>query len=173
MIIYKITNKLNSKIYIGQTQQKLSHRWNQHNRGNSGCRALSSAIALYGKDQFTIEQLAVANSIDELNELEDYYIKLYNSLAPNGYNLTTGVKNRIITDEYRERMRISSTGKKHTEESKLKIGKASRERKYSDEFKLKMSELKKGKNNPYYGKKLSEEHKKKISESMKKARNKV
>jgi len=51
MIIYKITNKINKKIYIGQTIRHLSVRWGQHLRSKNGCTALKSALKKYGKEK--------------------------------------------------------------------------------------------------------------------------
>ncbi len=90
--IYKITNKINNKIYIGQTIHTLLYRWNNHIRAsNRGSNIyFHKAIRKYGKDSFNIEKLADAFSKEELNSLEIQYIKQYNSLAPNGYNTSTG-----------------------------------------------------------------------------------
>ena len=51
-IIYKITNIINNKVYIGQTVNTLKNRWCKHCHSN-GCRMLYNAILKYGKDSFT------------------------------------------------------------------------------------------------------------------------
>lgn len=98
MIIYKITNKLNAKIYIGQTIQSLAERWSGHSRPHRGKHkarsAIANAIQLYGKENFIIEQIDSASSIEELNELEQKYIYRFNTLCPNGYNLELGGENK-------------------------------------------------------------------------------
>lgn len=91
MIIYKIRNKINNKSYIGQTIQSIEKRIKRHFR-TKDCPYLNSALHKYGINNFEIIILCRANSIEELNHREQYYIKLFNTLAPNGYNLKEGGK---------------------------------------------------------------------------------
>jgi group I intron endonuclease len=104
MIIYLITNKVNGKQYVGQTMRKLSQRWTEHNSSKKGCVVLSNAIKKYGRDGFTIEEIDKASSLEELNEKEKYFINKYNTLSPNGYNLSTGGNAPIFSEETRKRM---------------------------------------------------------------------
>jgi group I intron endonuclease len=90
MIIYKVTNLINGKVYIGQTVQDLKERWKGHQSGYSGCVALKFAIQKYGIENFTIEQVDHAYSLEELNKKEGNWIVQMNSLSPNGYNLKSG-----------------------------------------------------------------------------------
>lgn len=94
MIIYKITNKINGMVYIGQTKRSLEARWKAH------CAAVNSrisyfklqkAIVEYGKESFAIEQIDVAATKDEADEKESYWIKHYNAIE-NGYNTARGGK---------------------------------------------------------------------------------
>ena len=89
--IYKITNNVNGKLYIGQTIYPLSYRYTNHlsDARNGRGYAMASAIRKYGQDNFSIE---LVEECDEnlLNDLEVKYIKQYNSMTPNGYNLTHG-----------------------------------------------------------------------------------
>ena len=125
MTIYKITNLINGKIYIGQTIQKLETRWKEHCRhSRKKVSAISSAIRKYGEDAFTVECVDTAVSIDELNTKEQQYIKQYASMAPIGYNLNSGGSNYIDSNITRERKRLSLLGKKHTEERKANIAKS-------------------------------------------------
>lgn len=98
MLIYKITNKLNGKIYIGQTVQNLTDRWSDHSRPCTGQHvnktAVANAIRKYGRENFTIEEIDTASNLDELNIKEQTYIKALNSLVPNGYNLEVGGNNK-------------------------------------------------------------------------------
>lgn len=91
MIIYKITNQINKKTYIGQTVRSLTERWNEHLKmaSTQDKRQLYCAMRKYGKENFTIEEIAKASSIDELNKLEQEYIVKYDSYN-NGYNMTDG-----------------------------------------------------------------------------------
>ena len=91
MIIYKITNKINDKIYIGQTTRNLEERWKGH-KYHKGCKVLYRAIKKYGKDNFKIESICSALDEKYLDELEINFIKIFNSLSPNGYNLSLGGK---------------------------------------------------------------------------------
>lgn len=98
--IYKITNKINGKIYIGQTIVTISRRWSQHktnaNKENPDM-AISRAIKKYGHENFIIEELLVSEccTLDELkeslNKLEIFFIDNFNSLVDkNGYNIDKG-----------------------------------------------------------------------------------
>ena len=89
--IYKITNKVNGKLYIGQTIYPLSYRYTNHlsDARNGRGYAMASAIRKYGEKNFKIELIEECDE-DQLNDLEIKYIKKYNSVTPNGYNLTHG-----------------------------------------------------------------------------------
>ena len=92
--IYKITNKINNKIYVGQSID-IIERWKQHGYKafNSNERAYNSAIHLafrkYGIENFSLEVLEECK-IDELDKKEREWIEKLNSLAPNGYNMLPG-----------------------------------------------------------------------------------
>lgn len=91
--IYKITNQLNGKIYIGQTIRKPEYRWYEHinNAYNSNRRdkmAITQAIAKYGEENFQFEVIEECDN-NQLNEREQYYIHYYHSLQ-DGYNSTPG-----------------------------------------------------------------------------------
>ena len=125
MTIYKITNLINGKVYVGQTIQKLETRWKEHcKHGRRKVSAISSAIQKYGKASFTIECIDTAMSMEELNTKEQQYIEQYTSMAPIGYNLNSGGSNYVDSDVTRERKRLGNLGKKHTEERKANISKS-------------------------------------------------
>ena len=94
-IIYKITNQINKKIYIGQTRVTEPVRWQQHvwyanNCPEKECILLCYAIRKYGKDNFFREVIETCDN-KSLNEREKYWIKYYNSNnRENGYNITIG-----------------------------------------------------------------------------------
>lgn len=92
--IYKITNLINKKIYIGKTCRDIQTRWNEHCScalNHSDNFHLHNAIAKYGKENFVIEPIDETNDIDVLNKLEQLYIKKYDAINPQkGYNLTQG-----------------------------------------------------------------------------------
>lgn len=139
MIIYKVLNKINGKVYIGQTTQNLKTRWSQHkyNSKNGSCK-INRAIRKYGIENFEIQEIDNGNCIEELNKKEEFYIKKYDSINY-GYNIRSGGKNSI-----------------RSQETKNKISKA-RKGKY------------KGKNAGFYGKKHTDQTKNKMSEIRKKS----
>jgi group I intron endonuclease len=110
--IYKITNTITNKCYIGETIKSPEHRWKQHLqkiKKGEGCPALRDAINAHGLENFTFE--VILNCPDEerfYREIE--MIKQYNSQVPNGYNILPG---GICGGGF--------IGKKHTEETIEKI----------------------------------------------------
>lgn len=124
MIIYRITNLINDKIYIGQTIESLSKRWRRHTWVSTKKRnamAITSAIIKYGQENFIIEQIDTAENIEDLNIKEEYYIKYYNSISPNGYNIKYGGNNRKLSEETKLKIGISNKGKTITEETRKKL----------------------------------------------------
>lgn len=92
--IYKITNKITGEMYIGRTKRNLETRWKQHcNDANSKmfCYKFQKAIKKYGKDNFVIEAIDFAETKDEADEKEIYWIKFYNA-TEKGYNVSLGGK---------------------------------------------------------------------------------
>ena len=88
-IIYKITNILDNKIYIGQTTESLQKRFSRHcgYQLNDGTH-LHNAMKKYGITNFYIEQIDSAINQEELDEKEIYWIRFYNSCDENiGYNI--------------------------------------------------------------------------------------
>lgn len=94
MIIYKITNNKNDRIYIGQTVNSLQERiWNykKEYKHSTHRRPILDAMRKYGFENFSFEIIAETNSQKELDELEKYYIKNFHSLCTeNGYNVELG-----------------------------------------------------------------------------------
>lgn len=104
-IIYIIKNRLNDKVYIGQTTTNIKTRFNQHCK-NSTLKSrnykLYNAIKKYGKENFYIEILEQDIDINKLDEREIYYIEKHNSYLK-GYNSTKGSDGRAINKEYDEK----------------------------------------------------------------------
>ena len=90
--IYRITNTINGKIYIGQTKNKIKHRFSTHLKSEEyGTTKIARAIKKYGKDNFALEVIYVAYSKDELDEKEKYFIGVYQSTDSEfGYNIQSG-----------------------------------------------------------------------------------
>ena len=126
--IYRILNKISKKVYIGITIYKdVKKRWNQHIQTasiNKGCPALRDAINKYGIQNFEFSVILICFDEDRF-KYEIEYIKKYNSVVPNGYNLTNGGQGGG-----------GFKGKKHTEEVKNRI-KTTLKQKYIDNPELK------------------------------------
>ena len=98
--IYKITNQINKKIYIGKTLETIEERWRQHikdsKRARIEKRPLYSAFNKYGIDNFTIE-IVEECSVKEIDERERYWIEYFRSFKE-GYNATLGGDGRAYCD---------------------------------------------------------------------------
>lgn len=91
MYIYQITNLINGKIYIGQTNN-IQKRWANHKCNNDPDMVIARALRKYGIDNFKFEVLLRGLTPDEANQKEIELIKEKNSLVPYGYNVATGGK---------------------------------------------------------------------------------
>ena len=91
--IYKITNDINEKVYIGKTSSSIEARWRQHrddaHTQTKNHRPLYSAIRKYGIEHFSIEQVEEVQTDEIACEREKYWIEHYGSFK-NGYNATKG-----------------------------------------------------------------------------------
>lgn len=117
---YKITCLVNGKIYIGITTRSLKQRWWCHTwsaRNKGGATAIAAAIKKYGEENFRIEEIGQAPDFEALKRLEVALIAQENSVAPAGYNLTTGGE--------------GTHGYKHSEELRRKHGDAVRGKKWT------------------------------------------
>lgn len=90
--IYKITNLINNKCYIGQSIH-IERRWTEHCFPSKTSK-ISLAIQEFGKENFNFEILEEC-SIQELDKKEAYWIQYYNSLTPNGYNVVDNTNSEI------------------------------------------------------------------------------
>lgn len=91
MIIYKATNIINGKSYIGQSIQTIEQRKTNHIRCalNNASQEFPTVLRKYGIDSFKWEILCECESIDELNKKEIFYIKKYDT-KNKGYNMVNG-----------------------------------------------------------------------------------
>lgn len=92
-IIYCHRNKINDKVYIGQTKLSVKRRARNDGSGYKGCHIFWNAIQKYGWDSF--ETIILENNLsdEEVDERECYWIKKFNSQNPEyGYNTTKGGK---------------------------------------------------------------------------------
>lgn len=123
MIIYKITNKTNGKIYIGQTVGKLETRWKRHVRSKDDS-IFHRAIRKHGAESFTVEKIDIACSIEELNEKEKYWIAHYDSLnRDKGYNMTAGGRSGAVdmkrTEATKQKIADAIRGENHWNATKV------------------------------------------------------
>jgi group I intron endonuclease len=86
--IYKITNEVNDKIYVGQTWVNINRRFAAH-KTSKHCLNLYNAFNKYGRDKFSIHLITVCGTQETADYWETYFIKKYDSVA-NGYNLRDG-----------------------------------------------------------------------------------
>lgn len=120
MIVYIIWNKQTGKCYVGQTTMSIDDRLKAHRRNKGKNMAISRAIAKHGWENFEYAVLEKCNSIEELNEAEKAWIKHYDSLAPNGYNIREGGKNGLHSERTKEKMRGKRKPYKTTVEGRLR-----------------------------------------------------
>lgn len=176
--IYKITNKVNGKSYIGFTSKTVEERFEGHireSKGNSNLH-LYQAIRKYSQENFIIETIYESLDADHtLNIMEPYFINEYNTFFGEGYNMSEGGrappsrKGCQISEETKKKLSLINAGKNnpfygkhHTEEAKQKNREAHIGNPCSEETKKKLSLINTGTNHPNYGKKRSEQTKKKI-----------
>lgn len=139
--VYMHKNKINGKVYIGQTCQNPEYRWN-HGEGYKGSPRFYSAIQSYGWDNF--EHLILYNNLtlSEANKIEINLItKFHSTDLSHGYNLDEGGKNKGTNEETRKKQSFSAMNRPNvTEETKQKLSRISLGVKRSEETKKKMSE---------------------------------
>lgn len=180
--IYKITNEINGKCYIGKSED-LGQRIRNHIKMIRGFRHrnvhLENAIEKYGVHNFSIEILEFLEENDDINEKEKHYIELYKSYDREyGYNLTKGgdggnsyvdcitdeekenhykkhreIRTRENNPNYRKVLYTDGIASKYiTNEEIPEYEKMGWKKGATDKFKEDIAERMKGENNPFYGK---------------------
>ena len=188
--LYVYQNQVNGKVYIGQTTTTLEERAGKNGIKYKKCARFFSAIKHHGWHNFFPYVIAISETVEEMNELEKHAIANARETfgEKNVYNLDSGGLNKTISDETRRKMRkprseehkkaiaLAKTGTHHSEETKLKLSEANTGenhpmfgKKHTEEAKRKMKENhadNSGENHPNYGKTMSEEQRLKISEAL-------
>ncbi|AKQ08406.1 homing endonuclease [Bacillus phage PBC2] len=168
--VYMIVNTINDKAYIGKTTN-IQRRMSRHKSDaiNGVNKYLYNGMRKHGIENFIYYILEEAYSESELNDLEIYYIALYDTYKGYGYNMSEGGDGFLSGENHP--MYGMKGDKNHN------FG-----RKHTSEWREEHSQRMKGDGNPFYGKshteeskkrmsdsklgrKLSEEHKKKVSEN--------
>jgi group I intron endonuclease len=124
MRIYKVTNKVNGKSYIGKTHKHPNIRWRNHCvsalRGNSNYR-FANALRKYGVAAFVVTVFKRKfRSEKQLNVAEMYWIRKLKTHDPKyGYNMTFGGEGVIPTDEVRRKISLALTGNSNTPKGRI------------------------------------------------------
>lgn len=164
-MIYKITNNLNGKFYIGK------HITEDLDDGYMGSGVvIQKAIKKYGVENFTKEILFDVYGEDMMNFLEEAIVDEAFVAREDTYNIALGGKGGFapeMSEETKRKIGESHKGNRQSEETRKKIGEACKGRHHSEETKRKMSESRKGHPGYMKGKHSSEETKRKMSEAHK------
>lgn len=140
--IYKIINKINGKMYVGQHKIYPGEAFRRYM--GKGI-AIREAIKKYGKENFdkeVIEYIQDNEKHEYVSEREKFWIKELNTLSPNGYNISPGGEGGCTKESAKkviETKRKNGT-LKHSNETKVKISKAHFGRKFSEEHKQHLSD---------------------------------
>jgi group I intron endonuclease len=125
--IYEIQNKINSKIYIGQTRMNLRQRVQAHidNAKRKNITIIGLALLKYGRENFKIIPLEYYDNQEDADKKERELIRANNSFSPNGYNIREGGSRGAIAEETKEKLRkyirTSDTRKRMSQSAKGKI----------------------------------------------------
>ncbi|MFY8170441.1 MAG: GIY-YIG nuclease family protein [Candidatus Fonsibacter sp.] len=157
-IVYLITNKVNGKIYLGQTTKSLSERWRQHCISDN-CKKLHNAIKKYGKDSFDVSEIYTSFSKEDLDNKEIYWISYFNTVDGKfGYNLKSGGSRGVNSQEVRIKIGLSLKQKYKDESYKNRVCKHLKNPSSEVREKMKLAKI---------GTTISEDHKNKISLTLK------
>lgn len=181
-LIYLVTNTVTGLIYVGQTTRTLADRWKSHRASGKKSR-LGASIRAHGKEAFTMQLIATADSRDELNDLERKYIAQYRSADPSiGYNFEVGgagyprssdsvektaakLRGRKLSPEHRAKIAATKANQRLTPEQQAKAyaARAACGYRHSDESRAKMAAAATGRKMPP----ATAEHRAKLSAAAK------
>lgn len=122
--IYIATNLVNNKVYVGQTRRSLEQRWKGHLKHVRHGRTthLANSIRKHGADVFHLQEVAFADTKDKIDNLEKLWITILCAADPQlGYNGTFGGDGGWSNESTKMKQRLAHLGKKHSEETRLKM----------------------------------------------------
>ena len=161
--IYMHKNKINGKIYIGQTCQKPEYRWRKEGKGYEQCPLFYAAIQKYGWDNFEHIIISTGLSAEEANLKEQELISFYKTTQKEfGYNLQKGGNNRTINEDTRKKLSFSTMNRWKDPEFKKYFSDLMKQKWQDPTYREKIIKTKIGQSH------ISEEGKKRISEARKK-----
>lgn len=128
--VYKVTNRVNGKVYIGYTSLNPEKRFNQHRQyafnTNRKGKLLYSAVAKYGPDAFDFEVIYQSRDMEHALAMETHFITEYRAWVDfpdaNGYNLTLGGRQAVKSRKSIEAQRAKMLGRKQDPEHASKKG---------------------------------------------------
>lgn len=124
-VVYCHTNMFNNHQYIGITSaDPPEKRWGSNGINYKPCVRFYNAIQKYGWENFKHEILEENLTKEQAKEAEKFYIKEFNTLSPNGYNLTTGGDLPQFSQETLKKMSESHKGKKLSKQTRKNMSKA-------------------------------------------------
>lgn len=158
--IYKITNKINSKVYIGKHKTT-----NPYDNYYGSGKIIKHAIKIYGKDTFTKEVLFIFDTEKEMNDKESELVNESFISTDKTYNIGIGGEGgphflgKKHTEETKRKLSEKMKGNKISDEGRKRISESSKNRKFTEVARKKMSEKAKGR-------RLSVDHKNAISKTL-------
>ena len=123
--IYVIQNKINLKIYVGQTNDPKYRWWRHKNHARKGDRdqPIYFAIRKYGADNFTFTLIEEWVTLEDVNEAEEFWIEFLQTRKRDfGYNISSGGDNHTMSDEVREKISKSLMGRSVSPATTFKSG---------------------------------------------------
>ena len=142
-----IKNKINEKIYIGQTVRSIKIRFHEHRTKSSGCVAIYNAIKIHGWENFEKDYYECPD--EDLNFDEELLVREMGTLSSDGYNLMEGGgANGKRSEETKQKMSEANLGKKDSDKTKQKKREAQLGKTHTEETKQKNREAHLGEKNP-------------------------
>lgn len=154
--VYKITNKVNGKVYIGITNRGAGARFKQHlfEAEHGSSFRFHNALRKYGADGFDINIISFCKNAEELKEREKFFIKEYDSTNPEkGYNMTEGgdgTFGRPCSEETKQKISIANSGKTASEYTRKLLSEAGKVRTEGRDKYWKSGEIGETRKNQYY-----------------------